>query len=465
MIRGAWFLTGNPRTESVGFGGGGWARTLSAMTTMTTTNQPVSVPLPFDAVQIAQRFGTPTWVYDAATLEQRIGEVNRDGVTVRYAQKANSNLALLTIMRKHGVVVDAVTAGEVRRGLAVGYAPQQIVFTADLFDDDAIDIIRETGCPVNCGSSDMIGQLAAAGLQHIPVTLRLNPGFGHGHSQKVNTGGTSSKHGIWHTHLPQCLALGRQHGVNIRGLHFHIGSGADFDHLAQVCDAMVDAAKTYVEHGGSASGEGLEVISTGGGLPIPYRKDNPARIDLDRFFAMWLATKEKIEAIAGRHVELEVEPGRYLVAESGYLVTKVRALKQQGDGDEAMNYVLIDAGFNDLIRPAMYGAYHHLSIVAGDGRKLDATEDVAVAGPLCESCDVFTQEDGGFVEARKLPAAQVGDVLVIHDAGAYGMAMSSNYNSRRLAAEVLIVNGEAHEIRRRQSFEDLTKNEIVPAGL
>ncbi|MEM8781651.1 MAG: diaminopimelate decarboxylase [Planctomycetota bacterium] len=431
------------------------------MTAMTTQANSVSVPLPFDATGIAKRFGTPTWVYDAATLERRIADLTREGVTVRYAQKANSNLALLTIMRSRGVLVDAVTAGEVRRGLAVGYAPEQIVFTADLFDDDAIEIVRETGCPVNCGSSDMIGQLADAGLQHIPVTLRLNPGFGHGHSQKVNTGGTSSKHGIWHTHLPRCLELGKQHGVNIRGLHFHIGSGADFDHLAQVCDAMVDAAKTYVEH----QGPGLEVISTGGGLPIPYRKEDASRIDLDRFFEMWALTRKKIEIIVGRDVELEVEPGRYLVAECGYLVTKVRALKEQGDGDEAVKYLLIDAGFNDLIRPAMYGAYHHLSVVPADGRTLDTHEDVVVAGPLCESCDVFTQEDGGFVEARRLPAAKVGDLLVIHDAGAYGMAMSSNYNSRRIAAETLIVDGQTHEVRRRQSFDDLTKNEVVPAEL
>ncbi|MEM7576875.1 MAG: diaminopimelate decarboxylase [Planctomycetota bacterium] len=431
------------------------------MTVMTTPPDAVSVPLPFDASEIAKQYGTPTWIYDAQTLEQRIGELTRDGITVRYAQKANSNLALLTIMRKHGVLVDAVTAGEVKRGLAVGYDPSEIVFTADLFDDDAIDIIRETGCPVNCGSIDMIPQLADAGLAHIPVTLRLNPGFGHGHSQKVNTGGTSSKHGIWHTHIPQALALGKQHGVNIRGLHFHIGSGADFDHLAQICDAMVNAAKSYVDHGGP----GLEVISTGGGLPIPYRKEDATRIDLNRFFDMWALTRKKIEGLAGREVELEIEPGRYLVAECGYLVTKVRALKEQGDGDEAVKYLLIDAGFNDLVRPAMYGAYHHLSIVAGDGRTLDQHEDTVVAGPLCESCDVFTQEDGGFVEARRLPAAKVGDLLIIHDAGAYGMAMSSNYNSRRIAAEVLIVDGETHEVRKRQSFEDLTKNEIVPDGL
>ncbi len=421
------------------------------------------VSVPFDAVEVAQRFGTPTWVYDAATLEQRIAEVNRDGVTVRYAQKANSNLALLTIMRKHGVVVDAVTAGEVLRALKVGYMPEQVVFTADLFDDDALEVIRTHRCPVNVGSPDMITQLADAGLADIPVTLRLNPGFGHGHSQKVNTGGTSSKHGVWHAQIGECLDLAKSHGVRVRGLHMHIGSGTDFDHLSQIGSAMVDAVRAYVDHGGP----GLEVISTGGGLPIPYRKEpgQYQRIDLDRYFAIWDDALKQVRAIAGREVVLEVEPGRYLVAECGYLVTRVRSVKAQGMGDDAVGYVLIDAGFNDLIRPAMYGAYQHLSVVAGDGREITEQGDHVVAGPLCESCDVFTQGDEGFVETRRLPTAKVGDVVVIHDAGAYGMAMSSNYNSRRIAAEVLHRDGKLDVIRERQPFEQLTANERVPQDL
>ena len=411
--------------------------------------------LPFDPARIAADHGTPTWVYDASVIEQRIAEV-QDFDTVRYAQKANSNLALLTLMRKRGVVVDAVTAGELYRAQQAGYrlGSDEVVYTADLFDDDALALIRQHRIPVNVGSPDMIRQLADAGID-VPITLRINPGFGHGHSQKVNTGGDLSKHGIWHTQIPDCLADARAHGLTVRGLHMHIGSGADFEHLAQVCDAMLEAARTFTQHADS-----LTTISAGGGLPIPYHKDQPQRIDLPRYFQRWDQTRQKIAQLAGRDIHLEVEPGRYLVAESGYLLTQIRSVKQSGQH----HYLVIDAGFNDLVRPSFYGAYHHISVVAR-GQPADEQRDYIVAGPLCESCDVFTQKDGGFVTTRRLPVAGAGDWLILHDAGAYGMAMSSNYNSRRLAAEVLLHQGHTHLIRRRQPVESLTQFESIPQDL
>ena len=193
---------------------------------------------------------------------------------------------------------------------------------------------------------------------------------------------------------------------------------------------------------------------------------------MDQYFDLWQQAQQRIEKIAGNPVHLEVEPGRYLVAECGYLVTKIRSTKTQGtpgsnpqNADAPVKYLLIDAGFNDLVRPAMYGAYHHISVVAGDGRTIKNQDDFVVGGPLCESCDVFTQEDGGFVTARRLSAGEAGDLVILHDAGAYGMAMSSNYNSRRLAAEVLLHDGKVHVVRERQPFEQLTANERVPAGL
>ncbi|MEM9916434.1 MAG: diaminopimelate decarboxylase [Planctomycetota bacterium] len=425
----------------------------------TTASLTDATALPFDCAQIAADHGTPTWVYDAAVIEQRIAEVQSFD-TVRYAQKANSNLALLALMRKHGVKVDAVTAGEMHRAKLAGYelGSDDVIFTADIFDDDALEMIRQYHVPVNVGSPDMIGQLANApgGGIDVPITLRINPGFGHGHSQKVNTGGESSKHGIWHTQIADCLASAKQHNLTIRGLHMHIGSGADFEHLSNVAGAMVSAAQTFAEHADT-----LTTVSAGGGLPIPYHKDNPERIDLERYYKVWDDARNQIAEITGRDIHLEVEPGRYLVAESGYLVTQVRSVKQSG----SKHYIVIDAGFNDLVRPSFYGAYHHISIVRPDGSTPEGEQDAIVAGPLCESCDVFTQEDGGFVTTRSLPRATPGDFLILHDAGAYGMAMSSNYNSRRLAAEVLLKDGAAHVIRERQSFESLTQFESIPAGI
>jgi diaminopimelate decarboxylase len=409
----------------------------------------------FDVHQVAQKYGTPTWVYEQATIEKRISEVKSFDV-IRYAQKANSNLAILKIMKNNGVVVDAVSAGEVYRAIKVGYTTDgehpEIVFTADMFDQDALEVIKEHNVPVNVGSVDMIQQLADAGVK-VDITLRINPGFGHGHSAKVNTGGDVSKHGIWHTDIEECVALGKKLGLNIHGLHMHIGSGSDFDHLSQVSNAMIDAAKRF--------GSGLRVISAGGGLPIPYQKENIKRIDVEAYYNLWDSARRKIQDIVGNDITLEVEPGRYLIAESGYLVTQIASIKSQAD----RHFYLIDAGFNDLVRPSFYGAYHHITIQAQPGSTLDSNKDVVVAGPLCESCDVFTQEDGGFVSNRSLPSAQNGDYLILHDTGAYGMAMSSNYNSRRIAAEVLVNDEQLYTIRERQSFESLIQFEKIPAFL
>jgi diaminopimelate decarboxylase len=404
--------------------------------------------------QLAQQFGTPTFVYEKAVIEKRIAELKAFEV-VRFAQKACSNLAILALMRKNGVVVDAVSAGEIHRALKVGYKaeghPAGIVFTADLFDNDAIEMIKAHNIPVNVGSPDMITQLGKF-KPGAEVTLRINPGFGHGHSRKVNTGGSYSKHGIWHSDLEECLRLGVEAGVNIQGLHMHIGSGSDFQHLSTVCDAMVKAAKRM--------GPQLKVISAGGGLPIPYRKEQ-ARIDIAAYYGLWDKARKTIERELGHPVALEVEPGRYLVAESCSLLTQIRSVKSTGGN----RFYLVDAGFDTLIRPAMYGAYHEISITPADGRVIGNAFDTIVAGPLCESGDVFTQEEGGVVTTRKLPEAVVGDYLILHDAGAYGAAMSSNYNTRKLAAEVMIQENGTDVIRERQTFDAILQFERVPQNL
>jgi diaminopimelate decarboxylase len=404
--------------------------------------------------QLAKSFGTPTFVYEKAVIEKRIAELKAFEV-IRYAQKACSNIAILALMRKNGVVVDAVSAGEVYRALKVGYKaeghPPGIVFTADLFDNDAMEMIKTHNIPVNVGSPDMITQL---GKFHpgAEVTLRINPGFGHGHSRKVNTGGSYSKHGIWHSDLEECLRLGVEAGVNIQGLHMHIGSGSDYHHLSTVCDAMVKAAKRM--------GPQLKVISAGGGLPIPYRKEQ-ARIDIAAYYSLWDKARKTIERDVGHPVGLEVEPGRYLVAESCSLLTQIRSVKNSGGN----RFYLVDAGFDTLIRPAMYGAYHEISISPADGRTVGNAFDTIVAGPLCESGDVFTQEEGGVVTTRKLPEAVAGDYLILHDAGAYGAAMSSNYNTRKLATEVMIQENGTDVIRERQTFEAILQFERVPENL
>jgi diaminopimelate decarboxylase len=372
---------------------------------------------------------------------------------VRYAQKACSNLAVLDLVRRKGVLVDAVSGGEILRALAAGFPatgdPPPIVYTADIFDAEALDLVLKHGLHVNCGSPDMIDQLGrvAPGRE---ITLRLNPGFGHGHSQKTNTGGEQSKHGIWHTHLDECLRAADHHGLGVTGLHMHIGSGTDLEHLAQVCGALEKAALEV--------GRTLTSISAGGGLPIPYR-EGESYVDLAAYFKLWDATRKRLEDALGHKLRLEIEPGRYLVAESGYLVTQIRAIKRMG----ANTFYLVDAGFNNLARPILYGSYHPMSLVpCGEGGPTRPLHEVIVGGPLCESGDIFTQEAGGYVRARMLPVAEVGEYLVIECAGAYGFVMGSNYNSKPLAAEVLVADGQPHLVRRRQTFEELVAGETIP---
>ncbi len=403
-------------------------------------------------VDLAAKFGTPLYVYDLDSIEARISDLSAFDV-VRYAQKACSNLAILERIRRRGVVVDAVSAGEIRRAMAAGYSTdprkRQIVYTADIFDREALDLVVEHSLPVNCGSPDMISQLGEL-RPGADITLRINPGFGHGHSQKTNTGGEQSKHGIWHTQINDCLRRADQTGITITGLHMHIGSGTDLEHLSAVCDAMERAATEV--------GRTLRTISAGGGLPVPYQTGE-SYVDLDKYFQRWDATRNRLSDALGHRLSLEIEPGRYLTAESGFLVAEVRSVKQAGDN----LFVLVDAGFNDLARPAMYGAHHPISVCARSGDAAQREQvDAIIGGPLCESGDIFTQREGGFVDSRRLPLARVGDFIILENAGAYGFVMSSNYNSKTRAAEVLMEEGQAKLIRSRETFEDLIRGERIP---
>ncbi|HDR2760928.1 TPA: diaminopimelate decarboxylase [Enterobacter mori] len=403
-------------------------------------------------LRLPAEFGCPVWVYDAQIVREKIAALHQFDV-VRFAQKACSNIHILRLMREQGVKVDSVSLGEIERALAAGFDPKAdgdaIVFTADVIDEATLARVHELQIPVNAGSVDMLEQLGQVSPGH-RVWLRVNPGFGHGHSQKTNTGGENSKHGIWYADMPAALEVLQRYNLKLVGIHMHIGSGVDYGHLEQVCGAMVRQVLDF--------GQDLEAISAGGGLSIPYREGEEA-IDTDHYYGLWSAARDKIAAHLGHPVKLEIEPGRFLVAEAGVLVAQVRSVKEMG----SRHFVLIDAGFNDLMRPSMYGSYHHITALAADGHDLINAPRVetVVAGPLCESGDVFTQQEGGKVETRALPEVKPGDYLVLHDTGAYGASMSSNYNSRPLLPEVLFDNGVARLIRRRQTIQELLALELV----
>lgn len=413
--------------------------------------------------ELAERYGTPLYVYDAAVIRQRCADLAAWD-TVRFAQKACSNLAVLDLVRREGVLVDAVSHGEIARAIAAGYSTQPqpaasddlppahpVVYTADIFDRESLEAVVRHGIHVNCGSADMLEQLA----ERVPgaeVTLRINPGFGHGHSQKTNTGGEGSKHGIWHAEVPDALRRAEWAGLAVTGLHMHIGSGTDLAHLATVAEALEKTAREI--------GRSLTTISAGGGLPVPYRPEE-SRADLSGYFQLWDATRKRLEDAFGHRIRLEIEPGRYLTAEAGTLITEVRAIKRQG----STKYLLVDAGFHTLARPVLYGSYHPMSLCPASTSVPEGFEPAAVGGPLCESGDIFTQEEGGFVATRELPPARVGDLLLLEVAGAYGFVMASNYNSKPLPAEVLLNAGEARLVRARQTAEDLFRGESVTGSV
>ncbi len=401
----------------------------------------LAIPAPA-LIALAREFGTPLYVYDAATIRARVQQLAGFDL-IRYAQKANPNLAILALLRSLRVAVDAVSSGEIARALRAGFEPDEIAYTADLFDAGALQWIASKNLRVNCGSLDMLPALAAAraGAQ---VVLRVNPGFGHGHDVRVSTGGETSKHGIWHEQLELAIDTAQGLGLRVSGLHVHIGSGSNLENLTPAA-RLFEAAAPRLR-------DSLRSLSAGGGIPVAYREGEP-EFDIASYAAAWQRARDRASDSVGRRLRLEVEPGRFLLAESGVLLTQVLGKKQSG----AVDYTLVDAGFNTLLRPAMYGAYHRIEALTWLSGEIRPT---VVAGPLCESGDVFTRTKDGALDPRKLPELGRGDLLAICDVGAYGMSMASRYNSQPLPGEVLVENGVARLIRRRESLDELMDHEL-----
>ena len=385
---------------------------------------------------LAQEHGTPLYLLDIDQVLERAARLSAFD-TLRYAQKAHPGLALLRALASRGYAVDATSGFEIERALAAGFAPDRIEMATDVLDRRTLEVAATHGVRANLGSADLIEAYAASRAPR-SCTLRLNPGFGSGHNKRVTTGGPHSKHGIWHEQLPEALARAERAGLEVTGLHLHIGSGVALEGLAQTIEAM-DAALAHAP-------ATLERVSAGGGLAVPY--DGGPEFPVDEYASAWLAARERWQERLGRALHLEVEPGRYLVAPAGLLVAEVRACKQTPD----WNWVLVDAGFQTLARPLLYGAYHRMELLDATDRPLRPT---VVAGPLCESGDVLTQSAEGEPRPVQLAQARPGDLLLIHDAGAYGISMASNYNGFPLPPEVVVQGGEPRLARRRQTFDDL----------
>ena len=413
---------------------------------------------------IAEQVGTPFHLYDAQIVQARIDSILEltaaPGLQARYAMKACSARRVLERIRTHDIWIDAVSGNEVLRAQAAGYnldaGRPEVLLTTDVFRDNALDMVRHPGVLPNLGSPGMIKQLEACGYAG-PIALRLNPGFGHGHVQACDTGGPSSKHGIWFDVAAVAAREAERRGMQIVLLHAHIGTGPEVDefyvNMQRLVDFFADQAPSYPH---------LQAVNLGGGIPHLYRADGD-EINLAAFAEILQQAQQRLSALMGRPIRVEVEPGRYVVAPSACVVTRVMDIKHTATNEKGPGhtFVMVDAGFNDLVRPAMYGSFHQLSVWQAP---TDAPhEPVVVAGPLCESGDVFTRDSEEFLQPRALPPVHLGDLMLIHDAGAYGMAMSSNYNSLGRAPQVWVENGTPYLMSRRETFEDIVRTECFAA--
>ena len=415
--------------------------------------------------KVAAKVGTPFWFYDAAVLRQRIADIkfmaSAPGVQPRFAMKACPATKVLREMAAAGIWIDAVSGNEALRALRSGHAPGNnppvVCFTADVFRDNALDVVLQNNLLPNIGSPGMIRQLADAGYRG-PVSIRVNPGFGHGHVNTCDTGGPSSKHGIWHSDLMAVKDAAERAGLTVTMLHAHIGSGPKYEELHENLTRLALDFRELIPHFPH-----LTALNLGGGIPHNYR-DRESQVPIEPLRELFTSCHQRIAAAAHRDIRLEIEPGRYYVAPSCTLITQVHDIKrtQTNAKGRGATFAMVDAGFVDLVRPAMYGSYHQIEVL---GKEHDdpnqPREPIVVAGPLCESGDVFTR--GGADEElvpRLLPRPEPGDLLAIRDAGAYGSAMSSNYNSIGKAPQVWAEpDGTVEIISRRETIDDILKAE------
>jgi len=409
--------------------------------------------------RLAAQVGTPFYFYDADVVARRIALVKEQtappGIQARYAMKACSAHLVLKAIAQAGLWIDAVSGNEVlrarRAGFAMGAEPPIVMLTADVFRDNALAVVCEEGVLPNIGSPGQIRELAAAGYRG-PIGLRVNPGFGHGHVQACDTGGPSSKHGVWIDEAERMAVEARQAGLPIVLLHAHVGSGPQIDELHANLQRLARVFAELLPHFPDVS-----ALNLGGGIPHSYR-DPDWVADLAPLGRILRESRKLFCERAGRDVRVEIEPGRFFVAPSATLVARVTDVKQTRSNEKGkgQSFVMVDAGFCDLVRPAMYGSYHRIEVSSAEPGPV---APLAVAGPLCESGDVFTRDAGELIEPRELPTPRAGDLVLLHDAGAYGASMSSNYNSLGRVPQVWWQDGRAVLMSRRETLADILATE------
>ncbi len=392
-------------------------------------------------LNIAQEFGSPVYVYDAYKIESQYKRLtaafsNVKNLKINYAAKALSNISVLKFLKNLGSGLDTVSIQEVQLGLVAGFKAQNIIFTPNGVSLEEIEEVAELGVQINIDNLSILEQF---GSKHpdIPVCIRINPHVMAGGNTNISVGHIDSKFGISIHQIPHLLRIVENTNMHINGIHMHTGSDIlDIDVFLYASEILFETAKNF---------RNLKFIDFGSGFKVPYKKGD-IETNIEELGKKLSSRFNEFCGNYGKELTLAFEPGKFLVSEAGIFLAKVNVVKQT----TSTVFAQVDSGFNHLIRPMLYGSQHEIANISNpDGRE----RFYSVVGYICET-DTFANN-------RRISEINEGDILTFKNAGAYCFTMASNYNSRYRPAEVLWYNNEAHLIRKRETFNDLIKNQEV----
>ena len=389
---------------------------------------------------VAQEFGTPVYVYDTSVIENQYDSLknafNGKDVKLHYAMKALNNINVLRLLKKKGAGLDAVSIGEIHLGLRAGFEPSDIMYTPNCVSYEELHEAIQQGVHINIDNLFMLEKFGQEFGSSIPLCLRLNPHIMAGGNSNISVGHIDSKFGISIHQLRHIQRIMNHYGIKVNGLHMHTGSDIiDADVFLRGAELLYEAAELFPD---------LEFMDFGSGFKVGY-KEGDIVTNIESIGKKIAASFDKFCKAYGRDLELWFEPGKFIVSEAGKLLVEVNVVKQT----TSTVFAGVNSGQNHLLRPMFYHAYHEIDNISNpEGEK----KLYSVVGYICESDTL------GF--DRMLNEVRVGDVLSISNAGAYGFTMSNQYNARMRPAEVLVLNGKPQLIRKRETLEDIYRNEV-----
>ena len=391
-------------------------------------------------IDIAQQYGAPVYIYDAQRIASQFDRLKSAFTSVKnlklhYAVKANSNLSILRFIQSLGAGLDTVSIEEVKLGLLAGVPADQIIYTPNGVSIEELEEAKSLGVQINIDNLSIL-ELFGQRFPETPVCVRINPHVMAGGNSNISVGHIDSKFGISIHQVPHIKRIVDLTGMHINGIHMHTGSDIlDIDVFLYAAEILFEAAENF---------KNLEFIHFGSGFKVPYKRDD-IETPIEEFGYKLSERFNSFCESYGKELTLSFEPGKFLVSQAGAFIAKVNVVKQT----TSTVFAGIDSGFNHLMRPMLYGAYHEIENLSNPEGK---PRFYSVVGYICET-DTFGSN-------RRIAEINEGDFLIFHNAGAYCFSMASNYNSRLRPAEVLWINGKAELIRARETFEDLIKGQI-----